>query len=193
MFDYLGGTLIINTLANGAAFKQESFDAGRVEKRASLNSVMFGTDQAMFIQTWLRNALLVDEVALFQLGQSDDVAYSKPAFDVPAPSSISNWPTKTKQGQYKIQGLWIENSPMFTTYERSTYNVLEWFGDVGGLLEALKLIGSFIALPFATFALKAKLLFLVFGQIESAPARSKTWKPDHSTAETEFPLIKKPA
>ena len=71
--------------------------------------------------------------------------------------------------------------------------MLEWFGDVGGLLEALKGIGSFIVLPFATFALKAKLLFLVFGQIESVPARPKKWKPDHSTAETEFPLIKKPA
>ena len=88
MLDYLGGTIIINTLANGAAFKQETFDVGRVEKRASLYSVMINTDQAMYIQTWLRNSLLVDEVALFQLGQSDDEAYSKPAFDVPAPSSI---------------------------------------------------------------------------------------------------------
>ena len=107
---------------------------------------------------------------------------------------MTKWPTKTKpENKYKITSLWIENSTVFTTYERSTYNLLEWFGDVGGLLEFLILIGSFIALPFATFALNAKLLFLVFGEVKSKSAKFKTFKPGQSTAETDFPPIIKPA
>ena len=107
---------------------------------------------------------------------------------------MTKWPTKTKpENKYKITSLWIENSTVFTTYERSTYNLLEWFGDVGGLLEFLILIGSFIALPFATFALNAKLLFLVFGEVKSKSAKFKSFKPGQSTAETDFPPIIKPA
>ena len=41
--------------------------------------------------------------------------------------------------------------------------MLEWFGDVGGLLEALKILGGFIVMPIASFALKSKLLSLIFG------------------------------
>ena len=43
--------------------------------------------------------------------------------------------------------------------------MLELFGDVGGLLEALKLLGGFVVMPIATFALEAKLLYLIFGQV----------------------------
>ena len=87
----------------------------------------------------------------------------KVASDFPNQSSQAKWPKKEEQGRYKIQSLWIELSPVLTTYERQTYSMLELFGDVGGLLEALKLLGGFVVMPIATFALKAKLLYLIFG------------------------------
>ena len=112
---------------------------------------------------------------MIQLGQFDDIPFTKPTFEEAVPSSLATWPTKENPtALYKINGFWIELSPVLTTFERSTYDVLEWFGDVGGLLEALKILGEFVALPFATYALKSKILFLIFSEVES---RSKDSEP----------------
>lgn len=35
--------------------------------------------------------------------------------------------------------------------ERQSYSFLEWLGDIGGLYDALKLIGMFIVAPFTSF------------------------------------------
>ena len=37
--------------------------------------------------------------------------------------------------------------------ERSTYSILEWLGDVGGLFDMLCLIGGFLIGPLATYSL----------------------------------------
>lgn len=42
--------------------------------------------------------------------------------------------------------------------ERSTYSLLDWFGDLGGLYEALYFLGYFVASPAAAMSLKANLL-----------------------------------
>ena len=36
---------------------------------------------------------------------------------------------------------------------RQTYSFLEWLGDIGGLFEALRFIGSFLVVPVSAFAL----------------------------------------
>ena len=46
--------------------------------------------------------------------------------------------------------------------ERSTYSVLEWLGDVGGLFDMLKLIGGILMGPISAFNLKATLLKQAF-------------------------------
>ena len=46
--------------------------------------------------------------------------------------------------------------------ERQTYSVLEWLGDIGGLYDALRLIGLLIITPFSSFALNAELLSQVY-------------------------------
>lgn len=42
--------------------------------------------------------------------------------------------------------------------ERQTYSLLDLLGDVGGLFDALKLIGGGLMFPFAQFALGVTLL-----------------------------------
>ena len=175
VLDYLGETQKIMIYHNEAQFKQEGFGEDRIEFRSSLSSVFFGTEAAQFTQAWLRKYTLVDEIEYFQLGQSEDDTFVKPFFESSQNSAVATWPTKENPYSiYKINGLWIELSPVLTTIERSTYSLLEWFGDVGGLLEALKIIGGSIAAPFAMFALKAKLLFLIFGEVESRQKRQTT-------------------
>ena len=50
--------------------------------------------------------------------------------------------------------------------------MLEWLGDVGGLFDMLKLIGSILVIPFAAFRLKSELLSKIFRYISSL-AKSK--------------------
>ena len=42
--------------------------------------------------------------------------------------------------------------------ERQTYSLLELMGDVGGLFDCLIIIGKFLVLPIASFALNEILL-----------------------------------
>ena len=51
--------------------------------------------------------------------------------------------------------------------ERQTYSFLEWLGDIGGLYDALRLIGLLTITPFGTFARKAMLLSEIFRFTES--------------------------
>ena len=45
-----------------------------------------------------------------------------------------------------------------TTIERQTYSLLEWVGDVGGLFDGLKLVGTILVAPFAAFAVQTEVL-----------------------------------
>ena len=51
--------------------------------------------------------------------------------------------------------------------ERQTYSFLEWLGDIGGLYDALRLIGLLMMSPFSSFFLKSELLSQVFIFTES--------------------------
>ena len=70
----------------------------------------------------------------------------------------ATWPTKKQSSIYKIGTFWFSLHPSMTTIERQTYSILDWLGDVGGLFDGLKIIGSFIIAPIASFAMKTELL-----------------------------------
>ena len=74
------------------------------------------------------------------------------------PSIYNQWPTRDAPSFYTINSLYIEYSTSQTTIERKTYSILEFLGDVGGLLDGLKLAVGFFVTPIATFALKFKLV-----------------------------------
>ena len=45
-----------------------------------------------------------------------------------------------------------------TQIERKTYSCLEWLGDIGGLYDALKLIGHSFVFPIALFGVNKEIL-----------------------------------
>ena len=45
------------------------------------------------------------------------------------------------EGYYKIAGFTVYRNLDYTVINRSVYDVLNFFGDVGGLLEFLRLMG----------------------------------------------------
>ena len=62
---------------------------------------------------------------------------------------------------YKFASFWIEQGQDVTVYDRSTYHTLEWIGDIGGLYDGLKIIGSILAQPIAAFSLKSRMLLVM--------------------------------
>ena len=55
---------------------------------------------------------------------------------------------------YKFCSLWIELSQNVFKVERSTYSMLEWLGDVGGLYDGLILIFGSVIGSLSSFQLK---------------------------------------
>ena len=70
---------------------------------------------------------------------------------------------------------------------RQTYSILDWLGDIGGLLDALYLIGFVFISPLASYAMNSKLLSTLFrykGSDESLYERTDTWnKLDYTKSE----------
>ena len=56
-------------------------------------------------------------------------------------------------------------SHSLTSIERQTYSTLEWFGDVGGLFDGLKLLVAILVSPVATFAMRTELLAQAFRHV----------------------------
>lgn len=48
---------------------------------------------------------------------------------------------------------------------RSTYSVLDWIGDIGGLFDGLYAIGRYFVAPAAHFTVQAKLLSTLYSFI----------------------------
>lgn len=70
---------------------------------------------------------------------------------------FADWPNN-----YKFTGIELMISLDLGITERSTYSLLEWFGDIGGLLDFLKLIATVMITPLAKLALRMELLTGLF-------------------------------
>lgn len=97
-----------------------------------------------------------------QLGQQNEEDFDRIDFLASEQSTYSMWPTKEKHSRYKFNSFWIELNPSLTTIERQTYSSLDLVGDVGGLVDGLSLICSFLIAPIATYAMKVEILETAF-------------------------------
>ena len=57
---------------------------------------------------------------------------------------------------------------------RQTYDMLEWLGDMGGLFDALRIIGSFFVVPVSAHALESKLMTTIFRYRKSMEKKPTT-------------------
>ena len=68
----------------------------------------------------------------------------------PQASMWINYPTKDNLNRdYKFGGIEINKSPDMQEWSRSTYSVLDFLGDLGGLLDALKYLFFVLVSPFS--------------------------------------------
>ena len=79
------------------------------------------------------------------------------------PSSWRNWPTPENQSaKYKYVSVeWNMDLDEFQ-WQRSTYSILDWLGDLGGLYDALAGVCRFLLGPTTAYALQSTLMTGIF-------------------------------
>lgn len=107
--------------------------------------------------------MLSDETTLLQFGYSNEKQFLTYVNRGNVPSSWNKFPTKQSPGtRYKYTAIEINFSSDRNLINRSTYSLLDWLGDLGGLLDALYLFGFVMIHPIARFAVDSKILSSLF-------------------------------
>ena len=82
------------------------------------------------------------------------------------PSSMNKIPTEAEpNNRYIFTSLHFGQGKDLRAINRKTYNLLDWLGDWGGLLDGLKMIANIFVTPLTTLALKANL-FEMFARVK---------------------------
>ena len=81
----------------------------------------------------------------------------------PKPSSWNVYPTRENpDGLFKYGSVEINMSQDLITWNRQTYSLLDFIGDLGGLLDGLKYVCAIIIAPFSAFSIQSLLLTSIF-------------------------------
>ena len=112
-------------------------------------------DTPTWIDQTIKKELLNDETSLVKLGESDDIYFTNNREGVSNFSAWNKFPTeKNPENLYQYSRIIVTVGTDLKLYNRVTYGLLDWLGDVGGLLDGLSMVGEFFCAPFATIALQ---------------------------------------
>lgn len=112
-----------------------------------------------WISLLLDRNILEDESVLVQYGQETETEFLTIEMKETQPSSWIYFPTEENPSLlYKFLSVEINLSPDLMLWERQTYSLLDFLGDLGGLYDALFLIVKVFVSPLSIFALNSTLL-----------------------------------
>ena len=117
---------------------------------------------------------LEDEVSFVQYGQQDLYSFYTLSLSQSLPSSWVNYPTR-----YKFMSFELHFSQDRVRVSRTTYGLLDFLGDLGGLYGILVSIGGMLAKPMSRYALQSALLLSAFILKKKAPGTFKIDKVFH--------------
>ena len=60
--------------------------------------------------------------------------------------------SENPDGKYKYGSIYIEIDPYLQMFNRQQYGLLDWLGDIGGLIEAFQYLTQFVLKPFLKFS-----------------------------------------
>ena len=120
--------------------------------------------RANWFKTYVDTQTLQDEVKLFQLGlETETYEYYKVNYGPQLPSTNKFWPSDEEpDNKYKFTSIALYLNQDVVVTERSSKDLLEYLGDLGGLYDALRVIAGLLVSPIATIALNAGLLQRTF-------------------------------
>lgn len=81
---------------------------------------------------------------------------------MPMASAWNTHPTTRANGLYKFFSVELNLHQQKRIITRQTYDLLQFLGDVGGLVDCLWIIGKFILIPYTSYSLKQLLLLSLF-------------------------------
>lgn len=111
---------------------------------------------------------LQDEIQLIKYGEEEEFEFNTVEFAPPIPSAWFDHPSLSNpDGRYKFTSVAFQMCLDSMIIERSTYSTLEWLGDVGGLFDALLIIGTLVASPMVSFIMKLNLMHSIFRTVVS--------------------------
>ena len=92
----------------------------------------------------------------------------------PNPSSWIYYPTEEKpNGKYKFTSIELNLDPDMQHVSRQTYSLLDWLGDIGGLLDILLHIGAVLVFPVSSFNIQQTLASSFFRLKEASNEEHK--------------------
>ena len=144
-------------------FVQDGYGNESITASSKFYSKQVSTGQNVWIPGIFKRNILEDESAMLQYGQQDEKSFHTFTLDSPQPSSWTNFPTKEEPENYfKYASFDIDLCQDIIKWNRQTYSVLDFLGDIGGLFEALQYMGTAVVAPFSSFALKVSLMVGLF-------------------------------
>lgn len=142
MLEYLDNSAFI-VYSNEGRFAPEKF-TDPIDQISTIKKRQIDETSAHWYNTFVEVNQIRDEVSLVSWGQSREYEFYTKDMKEPNKSMFAKWPHK-----YKFTGIELQLSMDLVLTERSTYSLLEWLGDIGGLLDALKLIAAALINPLA--------------------------------------------
>ena len=147
---------------------EQSFDINgygekSIEKRSRFYQQQIENTAPTYLDGQIKKNTLFDESSLIQYGQEEEKDFYNYELPPPKPSYWVDYPTKEEpNGKFKYGSIEINMSQDLTTWTRQTYSSLDYLGDLGGLLDALKFIFTIIIAPFLRFNLQRTLFSKLF-------------------------------
>lgn len=153
-------------LSNSERFDSGDFTSECIVKESILTLAHIDKSQANIMQASIRQHFLEDEISFIQYGQFtpyDFFTFETSAFEA---SDIN-----------KIVGLKILRQFDTETIHRETYDLLEYLGDVGGLMGLLCSIGMWMVGWFSTFMAKGYFISKLYYQDNSSMSQTNDTDP----------------
>ena len=149
--------------AETQSFNQDGYGEEAIKSTSMFFQQQVSAGQNVWIAAQYQRNEVDDESAFLQLGQSTKLEFH--TFDtlVTQPSAWTEFPTDDEPSKkFKYASFEIELSQDVIMWQRQTYSVLDWLGDLGGLFDALRLIGWAITSPFSSYVMKMALMIKFF-------------------------------
>ena len=151
------------TYYNRGSFQADMYNEDSIKKSVASETVQVEANQPIYVESLVQNTELEDETDYFQFWSLFDNVFSTTEFKKPESSSSGyEWPTpENPESFFKFSSFWLEQGQSMNKIERSTYGLLDWLGDVGGLYDGLYLLTGPLVSTFAFRALHTQLHYQI--------------------------------
>ena len=159
---YLRNVPVLQILYNQERFNPDKYGDERIVKESTFLRALMPSNAPSLMMTHLSLAEIEDEADLVQFGQTETLEYHHLEADpVRAHHFIDDLLVKPN-GTRSLSVFQLSIAPMKQMTVRQTYGLLDYFGDIGGLLDFLYYLIVFVLAPFWQYIYSSHMLTSLF-------------------------------